>query len=207
MTDYRFVASAKMGALLALLIATGASAANPPATATPEPGALSLELALKAARAALQSCTANGYPNAAVAVTDVTGLVVVVLRAPAAPEPTIESARRKAYTSAKKGMSTAQFAQSKGWVDPNPPPRPGSAPPTAAAVGGNSAAAGAANPFFGLPVFENDPSLVPWGGGLPLKSGTKLIGGIGLSGAAGGQKDEDCSKAGADALSSELPGG
>lgn len=177
-----------------------ASAAVVSVLATPSPGAdaistLSLDDAYGLAKSALEQCRVNGYPNSAVAVTDKAGVVVVLLREPGAPEPTAESARRKAYTSAKTGMSTAEFAKSKNWVDTNPPPRPQSsgAPPAAPPGAG-------ANPFANLPVFDNDPNLVPWGGGLTLKSGSAVVGGIGLSGAAGGQKDEDCVKAAAESF-------
>lgn len=152
--------------------------------------ALSLDLAYQAANATLASCIANGFPNATVAVADINGVLLVVLRSPAAPEPTIESARRKAYTSAKTGMSTAEFAKSKGWTDPNPLPSAATAPAFRDAV--PPANAGAQNPFANLPVFDNDPALVPWGGGLTIKANGKIVGGIGLSGAPGGQKDEDC---------------
>jgi uncharacterized protein GlcG (DUF336 family) len=48
------------------------------------------------------------------------------------------------------------------------------------------------------------PGVVPVGGGVPIKIGTEIIGGVGVSGAPGGDKDEVCANAGiakvADAL-------
>jgi uncharacterized protein GlcG (DUF336 family) len=48
------------------------------------------------------------------------------------------------------------------------------------------------------------PGVVGVGGGVPIRAGTEVIGGIGVSGAPGGEKDEVCANAGiakvADAL-------
>jgi uncharacterized protein GlcG (DUF336 family) len=48
------------------------------------------------------------------------------------------------------------------------------------------------------------PGVVGIGGGVPIKAGAELIGGVGVSGAPGGEKDEVCANAGlakvADAL-------
>jgi uncharacterized protein GlcG (DUF336 family) len=48
------------------------------------------------------------------------------------------------------------------------------------------------------------PGVVGIGGGVPIKAGNELIGGVGVSGAPGGEKDEACANAGlakvADAL-------
>jgi uncharacterized protein GlcG (DUF336 family) len=48
------------------------------------------------------------------------------------------------------------------------------------------------------------PNVVGVGGGVPIKAGTETIGGVGVSGAPGGEKDEVCANAGlakvADAL-------
>jgi len=40
------------------------------------------------------------------------------------------------------------------------------------------------------------PGLVGVGGGVPIRAGTEVIGGIGVSGAPGGEKDEACANAG-----------
>ena len=41
-----------------------------------------------------------------------------------------------------------------------------------------------------------DTQMVTAGGGVPIKAGNEVIGGIGVSGAPGGDKDEVCAKAG-----------
>jgi uncharacterized protein GlcG (DUF336 family) len=40
------------------------------------------------------------------------------------------------------------------------------------------------------------PGLVGVGGGVPIRAGTEVIGGVGVSGAPGGEKDEACANAG-----------
>jgi len=40
------------------------------------------------------------------------------------------------------------------------------------------------------------PGVVGAGGGVPIRAGTEVIGGIGVSGAPGGEKDEACANAG-----------
>jgi uncharacterized protein GlcG (DUF336 family) len=40
------------------------------------------------------------------------------------------------------------------------------------------------------------PGLVGIGGGVPIRAGTEVIGGVGVSGAPGGEKDEVCANAG-----------
>lgn len=45
---------------------------------------------------------------------------------------------------------------------------------------------------------------IPLAGGLPIKAGDEVIGGIGVSGAPGGEKDEACSNAGIQKLADKL---
>jgi uncharacterized protein GlcG (DUF336 family) len=58
------------------------------------------------------------------------------------------------------------------------------------------------DPAFGF--LRQIPQIVGVGGGVPIKAGNELIGGVGVSGAPGGEKDEACANAGlakvADAL-------
>lgn len=42
----------------------------------------------------------------------------------------------------------------------------------------------------------NIPGILPLGGGAPIKIGDEVVGGIGVAGAPGGDKDEACSNAG-----------
>ena len=47
---------------------------------------------------------------------------------------------------------------------------------------------------------ERLPNMLFVGGGLPIKAGEEVVGGIGVSGAPGGERDEACAKAGLDAI-------
>src|SRR5919204_4191598 len=47
---------------------------------------------------------------------------------------------------------------------------------------------------------ERLPNMLFVGGGLPVKAGEEVVGGIGVSGAPGGERDEACAKAGLDAI-------
>ena len=47
---------------------------------------------------------------------------------------------------------------------------------------------------------DMDPRLVILAGGLPIRIGGALVGGIGVGGAPGGQLDAACAKAGIDAI-------
>jgi uncharacterized protein GlcG (DUF336 family) len=46
--------------------------------------------------------------------------------------------------------------------------------------------------------------VVAIGGGLPIESGGSIVGGIGVSGAPGGDADDVCAKAGLAAIRDEL---
>ena len=56
------------------------------------------------------------------------------------------------------------------------------------------------NPTFGAQLL---PGVIAIQGGLPIKVGDDVIGGVGVSGAPGGDKDEACSKAGIDKVAAE----
>jgi uncharacterized protein GlcG (DUF336 family) len=71
---------------------------------------LSLALAQEAAAEALAACSRNGY-NTAVAVVDRAGHVRVVLRADAAGPHTVETARRKAFTSAATRINSGTLME------------------------------------------------------------------------------------------------
>ena len=49
-----------------------------------------------------------------------------------------------------------------------------------------------------------DTQMVIAGGGLPIKAGDETVGGIGVSGAPGGDKDEACANAGLDKIKNQL---
>jgi uncharacterized protein GlcG (DUF336 family) len=46
--------------------------------------------------------------------------------------------------------------------------------------------------------------VIPLGGGIPIKIGEDTIGGIGVSGAPGQEKDEACAKAGLEKVADQL---
>ena len=114
---------------LSAVLACGSAAA---ADATFSVKVLTPETALKAARAALERCRANGY-QVTVAVTDRMGVVQVLLRDRFAGPHTVDMASAKAYTAASFRTNTTELA------DATQPGRPQSGirnRPGVAAVGG-----------------------------------------------------------------------
>jgi uncharacterized protein GlcG (DUF336 family) len=71
---------------------------------------LTSALAVEAAQAAIASCKAQGW-TVSVTITDRSGSPILVLMGDGARALTKEVTRRKAYTSALLGISTADFAQ------------------------------------------------------------------------------------------------
>lgn len=104
-----------------------------------------------------------------VAVVDRGGNLMAFLRQPGAFIHSIEIAIDKAYTSASFGFPT------KAWMG---------------AIGHDDGMK------FG---FSNQPRLIVFGGGLPIKAGGDWIGGIGVSGASEAE-DEECARAGLAAI-------
>ena len=131
--------------------------------------ALSLESALKAARAALARCEADGY-RVTVTVVDAGGTVKAVLRGDGAGPHTTDSSRKKAYTSASLRRSTRELSELVVKI------------PRLHSLGR-----------------MNDEILL-LGGGLPIRQGERVVGGIGVGGAPGDSLDEACARAGLEAL-------
>jgi len=104
-----------------------------------------------------------------VAVVDRGGNLMAFLRMPGAFIHSIDLAIDKAYTSASFGFPT------KAWMG---------------AIGHDDGMK------FG---FSNQPRLIVFGGGVPIRIGDDWIGGIGVSGASESE-DEECAKAGLKAL-------
>jgi len=132
---------------------------------------LSVEQRVVTAEAAMLACQA-ALAHAAglglrinVAVCDGSGVLAAFLRMPGAFLHSVEIAVDKAYTAASFGFPTRQ------WVD---------------VIGQDEALR------IGLPL---RPRLVIFGGGLPLRDGDALVGGIGVSGGSAAQ-DEACARAG-----------
>jgi uncharacterized protein GlcG (DUF336 family) len=122
--------------------------------------------------AALQAAVAHAASlgiRINVAVTDASGVLTGFLRMPGAFLHSVEIAIDKAYTASSFGFPTSQWMTIL-------------ADDEALRIG-----------------LAERPRLVIFGGGLPIREGDALIGGIGVSGGSAAQ-DEACAKAGLDAL-------
>jgi uncharacterized protein GlcG (DUF336 family) len=146
------------------------------------PQRIALEVALDGARAAIDTCKANGY-NVTAMIMDAGMIPIAVLRSGAGPG-TVDVARKKGYTVLKTGMSSLEFGKSINFTPPPPLP-PGSPPRPPLVVNG-------------------DANLTPFGGGVALKAGSETIGALSVSGAPGGDKDEVCAMAGAAKMAGAL---
>ncbi|AVX05930.1 hypothetical protein MXMO3_03427 (plasmid) [Maritalea myrionectae] len=111
--------------------------------------------------------------NVSVAIVARSGNTSVLLRADGAGPHTVGSSTGKAFTSASLGRDTAGLA---GFIGSNPQ-------------------------NDGLR--DMDSRLVIQAGGLPIKIGGALVGGIGVGGAPSGDIDANCARAGLDAISAE----
>ncbi|MGV2980507.1 GlcG/HbpS family heme-binding protein [Camelimonas sp. ID_303_24] len=130
---------------------------------------LPLDLAVKAADAALKACAAEGH-NVSVAIVARDGATKVLVKADNAGPHTGASAQGKAFTSAAMGRDTAGIAE--------------------------FIAAKPAND--GLR--SMDARMVIQAGGLPIKFGKALVGGVGVGGAPTGDIDASCAMAGLKAI-------
>lgn len=129
-------------------------------------------ISAEAAAAATQAAVAHAKElgiRINVAVTDSSGTLMSFLRMPGAFIHSIEIAMDKAYTSASFGFPTSQWM---GILQEDEALR------------------------IGIPM---RPRLVIFGGGVPIREGEDLIGGIGVSGGSA-EQDEDCAKAGLRAI-------
>lgn len=134
---------------------------------------LPLKLALVAAAEAESVCADQGF-RVSVAVVDRGGLVKAHIRGDGSGPHTLESARKKAYTSASLGRPTSVL------VD---------------VVVNNPATEG---------LRDMNNSILILGGGLPIVVDDEIVAGIGVGGAPGGDLDEACAQAGIDKLMRRL---
>ena len=111
--------------------------------------------------------------NVSVAIVARSGVPSVVLRADNAGPHTVGSSTGKAFASASLGRDTAGLAEF---------------------IGGNPQNDG---------LRDMDPRLVIQAGGLPIKIGGALVGGIGVGGAPSGDIDTICARKGLDAIGAE----
>jgi uncharacterized protein GlcG (DUF336 family) len=128
---------------------------------------ISVELALVAAKAALNAAQSRGYRRSGVAVANRAGQLLVLLRSNDGGPHLIDAARRKAYTAASMNARTS--AASKA-IDER---------------------TGEPGPHL---VYLNDILIV--GGGVPIHMKGELIGAIGVAGSPGSVHDEECADAG-----------
>jgi uncharacterized protein GlcG (DUF336 family) len=105
-------------------------------------------------------------------VVDADGETIVAMHGDGAPPHTMENARRKAYTAMSFRQTTAEYA--KKLSDPN----------------------SVAHQQVTL------PNVIAIPGGVPIKAGNDVIGGIGLSGSPG--VDEDCINVGMDKVKDQI---
>lgn len=112
--------------------------------------------------------------HVSVAVTDRSGLVRIQLRGDHAGPHTLDSSGRKAYTSASLGRPTGDLAKM---------------------IAGNPT----------LEELRNmNERILMLGGGLPIQAGDEVLGGIGVGGSPGADKDEACAQAGLDKIKDRL---
>jgi uncharacterized protein GlcG (DUF336 family) len=167
----------------AAIVALSATAlfASAPASAQVETDGyyLPMKTALKAAEAAITSCAKHGWDVTAT-VVDPAGLVIVQLRGDHATVHTKDSSYRKAYTIVSMGpvfgiTRTSQFV-SLIQKAPN----------------------GAGPELADLPnVFAN-------AGGVAVMHGSEIVGGLGVGGSPGGNRDEACAVDGVAAIAGEV---
>jgi uncharacterized protein GlcG (DUF336 family) len=141
------------------------------AQAVMESHLLTAEAANAMVMAALAECQKNGYKVSA-AVVDRGGNLLAFIRDPTAGPHTAESSRRKAFTSATFGMTSAAFAT----------------------LTANPGAAG----------LKDLTGVFALAGGVPIKIGNDVLGGIGVGGAPGAEKDEACASAGLAKVADQL---
>ena len=130
---------------------------------------LPLDIAAKAADAALKACAAEGH-NVSVAIVARDGATKVLLKADNSGPHTGASATGKAFTAAAMGRDTAGLAEF---------------------IAGKPANEG---------LRDMDARMVIQAGGLPIKFGKALVGGIGVGGAPSGDIDANCATAGLKAI-------
>ncbi len=124
-------------------------------------------------------CKSNGYDVTAT-VVDVSGTPQVVLRGDHATIHTKDTAFRKAYTIVTMGP-IFRVDTTSAWLE-----RLSKYPPLA----GQS--------------LMSTPNIMALGGGVAIKAGDEIIGGLGVGGSPGAEKDEVCAAAGVAKVQAQL---
>jgi uncharacterized protein GlcG (DUF336 family) len=140
---------------------------------------LPMKVALTAAETAVASCAAHGWDVTAT-VVDPAGLVMVQLRGDHATVHTKDSAYRKAYTIVSMGpvFDLTRTSEFIALLQKAP----------------NGAG----------PELANLPDIFANAGGVAIKHGSEIVGGLGVGGSPGGNRDEGCAVEGVAAIESEL---
>ena len=139
---------------------------------------LSLDLAAEAALEAVRVCSAQGWP-VSVAVVDTAGNVKLQAKGDHSTIHTKDSSFRKAYTVATMGPIFG-FDRLGAWVEKL------KSNPSAAAL-------------------ASLPGIVLLPGAVAVKIRGETVAAIGVGGAPGGDKDEECAVAGLDKIKNRLP--
>lgn len=162
-------------AVILLMAGQGLFVANA-ADELPKESVLPVSLAGKAAQAALDFCKKDGYRVSA-SVVDRAGVLRAMLRADGAGPHTVDSSRKKAYTSASLRRATTDLADMI-----------------------------AKQPALQA-LREMNESILMVGGGLPIEIAGEVVGAIGVGGAPGTHLDDACAEAGLDAIgaASKMP--
>jgi uncharacterized protein GlcG (DUF336 family) len=164
---------------LPLAAAAWAAALAAPALAQDAGGALPRQPVIPVALA-VEAATAALEACAAqgwrvtVAVVDQGGVLRALLRGDGATPHTTDSSFKKAYTAASTRVPTLQYAR---------------------LIAENPLAQG---------LRDMNENILILGGGLPIKVGEEVVGGIGVGGAPGGDKDETCAAAGVARIADRL---
>jgi uncharacterized protein GlcG (DUF336 family) len=137
-----------------------------------------LELATVAAQEALRACGANGYP-VTVTLVDVSGVQQVVLRGDHTTIHTRDSSFRKAYTIVTVGPLFKLDA--------------------------SSAFAELAQRNPSAAQLATLPNMIALPGAVAIRAHGEIVGGLGVAGSPGGDKDEACAQAGVAKIKSQLP--
>ncbi|MBI3452565.1 MAG: heme-binding protein [Rhodospirillales bacterium] len=139
---------------------------------------LNLDLAIEAAQEAVRVCAARGWPVSA-AVVDTAGNVKLQAKGDHSTIHTKDTSFRKAYTVATMG-AIFDFDRLGVWVDKL------KSNPNATAL-------------------ASIPGIILLPGAVAVKIRGEIVAAIGVGGAPGGDKDEECALAGLDKIKSRLP--
>lgn len=143
--------------------------------------AISIDMALTMAQAAIAKCRASGW-KCGVTVLDATGNVKISYADDGAQLHRMDTSRKKAYTALVYRRPSREVVE--GW-----------------AKKAKSAEMPLEEGTIPSPPIEGT---IAMGGGLPIKVGNDVIGAISISGAPGWPKDEECAAAGIAAVANML---